>query len=81
MIESVSLNFLELHKPGEPLLIPNPWDVGTARQLESLGYRALATTSSGFAGTLGHADGRVTRDEAIDHAADVTQREARPIAA
>ena len=43
-------DFLELHhRDGPPLLLPNPWDVGSARLLESLGFEALATTSSGFA--------------------------------
>ena len=44
--------FLALHRPGEPLLLPNPWDAGSARVLASLGFAALATTSSGFAATL-----------------------------
>jgi 2-methylisocitrate lyase-like PEP mutase family enzyme len=61
-------HFLTLHSGASPLLIPNPWDVGTARLLESLGFAALATTSSGFAGTLGRRDGSVTRDEALAHA-------------
>jgi 2-methylisocitrate lyase-like PEP mutase family enzyme len=81
VIDSVSASFLELHKPGEPLLIPNPWDVGTARQLESLGYRALATTSSGFAGTLGRGDGRVTRDEAIEHGGAIVEATNVPVSA
>src|SRR5712691_12059156 len=63
--------FLALHHGDAPLLMPNPWDVGSARILESLGFRALATTSSGYAGTLGRLDGQVTRDEALGHAADV----------
>jgi hypothetical protein len=45
--------FRALHRPGDPLLLPNPWDAGSARVLAALGYRALATTSSGFAATLG----------------------------
>lgn len=45
--------FLALHCPERPLLLPNPWDVGSARLLTSLGFEALATTSSGFATTLG----------------------------
>ena len=61
--------FLDLHVPGSPLLLPNPWDVGSARLLVSLGFRALATTSSGHAASLGRLDGGVTRDEAIAHAA------------
>lgn len=79
MHESASVSFLELHRPGQPLLIPNPWDVGTARQLESMGYRALATTSSGFAGTLGRADGRVTRDEALEHATAIVVATSVPV--
>lgn len=42
--------FRALHQPGEPLLLPNPWDAGSARLLASLGFEALATTSAGFAG-------------------------------
>jgi len=49
--------------------MPNPWDVGTAKLLASIGYEALATTSSGFAATLGRLDGSVTRDEALAHSA------------
>ena len=60
--------FLALHHGDSPLLIPNPWDVGSAKLLESLGFHALATTSSGHAATLGKLDGAVTRAEALDHA-------------
>jgi len=60
--------FLALHHGDQPLLMPNPWDRGSALLLASLGFGALATTSSGFAATLGRADGAVTRDEAIGHA-------------
>jgi 2-methylisocitrate lyase-like PEP mutase family enzyme len=48
-------------------VIPNPWDVGSARLLASFGFKALATTSSGFAWTLGKSDNRVTIDEALEH--------------
>ena len=48
--------FSALHRSGQPLLMPNAWDVGSARLLESLGFEALATTSSGFAATLGRLD-------------------------
>jgi 2-methylisocitrate lyase-like PEP mutase family enzyme len=61
--------FLALHRRGEPLLLPNPWDVGSAKLLASMGFEALATTSSGFAATLGRLDGSVTRDEALAHSA------------
>jgi 2-methylisocitrate lyase-like PEP mutase family enzyme len=59
--------FRALHE-GEPFIIPNPWDAGSARVFEALGFKALATTSSGFAFTLGRLDGNVTLDEVIDHA-------------
>ena len=60
--------FRELHA-GEPFVIPNPWDAGSARVLEALGFKALATTSSGFAFTLGRLDGNVTLDEIVQHVA------------
>lgn len=65
--DELAARFLELHRPGEPLLMPNPWDVGTARILASLGFQALATTSSGHAISEGGLDGIVTREQAIAH--------------
>jgi 2-methylisocitrate lyase-like PEP mutase family enzyme len=73
--------FLSLHRPGEPLLMPNPWDLGSARLLASLGFEALATTSSGFAATLGRIDGSVTRDEALVHAAVIVAATDLPVSA
>jgi 2-methylisocitrate lyase-like PEP mutase family enzyme len=58
--------FRDLHQ--SPFIIPNPWDAGSAKILASLGFPALATTSAGFANTLGRIDGGVTREEAIMHA-------------
>lgn len=60
-------NFRALHKRDGAFIIPNPWDAGTARLLQGLGFEALATTSSGFAHTLGRLDGEVTVDETIEH--------------
>jgi 2-methylisocitrate lyase-like PEP mutase family enzyme len=60
--------FRALHT-GTPFVIPNPWDVGSARLLAALGFKALASTSSGLAFTLGRLDGNVTLDEVVDHAA------------
>src|SRR3982751_4331040 len=74
-------SFLELHRRDRPLLIPNPWDVGSAKLLESIGFEALATTSSGFAATLGRLDGSVTRDEAIEHAAAIVAATELPVSA
>ncbi len=73
--------FLELHVPGRPLLMPNPWDVGSARVLASLGFGALATTSSGFAATLGRPDGEVTSSEALAHAAMIAAAVTVPVSA
>jgi methylisocitrate lyase len=58
--------FRDLHRGG-CLVMPNPWDMGSARLLAGLGFKALATTSSGFAWTLGKSDNRVTLDEALEH--------------
>jgi 2-methylisocitrate lyase-like PEP mutase family enzyme len=73
--------FRALHVPGDPLLLPNPWDAGSARVLASLGFQALATTSGGFAATLGRFDGAVTRDEAIAHAAQIVAAVDVPVSA
>ena len=68
--EQKAVDFKALHA-GEPFVLPNPWDAGSARVLEALGFKALATTSSGFAFTLGRLDGRVTLDEVVAHTAAV----------
>lgn len=73
--------FRELHVPGRPLLLPNPWDLGSARLLAALGFAALATTSSGHAGTLGRLDGSVSRDEALAHAASIVAAVDLPVSA
>jgi 2-methylisocitrate lyase-like PEP mutase family enzyme len=70
--------FAALHQ-GEPFVIPNPWDAGSARVLESLGFKALATTSSGFAYTLGRADGKATLDEVIEHTRLLAAASALPV--
>jgi 2-methylisocitrate lyase-like PEP mutase family enzyme len=68
--ERKAAEFRALHA-GEPFVIPNPWDAGSARVLAQLGFRALATTSSGFAFTLGRRDGEATLDEVVEHAAAI----------
>src|SRR5688572_21317448 len=73
--------FLALHDGPRPLLLPNPWDAGSAKLLESLGYQALATTSSGFAATLARNDGQVTREEALAHASGVVEAVEVPVSA
>jgi len=70
--------FRKLHE-GEPFVIPNPWDAGSARMLETLGFKALATTSSGFAFTLGKLDGEVTLDEVAAHVRALEEATALPV--
>ena len=73
--------FLSLHGGPDPLLMPNPWDPGSARLLDWMGFEALATTSSGFASTLGRLDGSVSREEALAHAASIVAGTDRPVSA
>lgn len=59
--------FRDLHHQQAAFVIPNPWDVGAARLLETFGFAALATTSAGHAFSLGKPDGECTREETLDH--------------
>lgn len=71
--------FRALHESGT-FVIPNPWDAGSGRLLESLGFKALATTSSGFAFTLGRRDGGVTLDQLAAHVETVAAATSVPLA-
>ena len=71
-------DFRALHE-GEAFIIPNPWDAGSARVLAALGFKALASTSSGFAFTLGRLDGSVTLDEVVDHSRALDQATSLPV--
>jgi len=70
--------FHRLHSSG-CFVMPNPWDVGSARALEQLGFKALATTSSGFAWTQGRADTRSTLAQTLDHLRAITAAVAVPV--
>jgi 2-methylisocitrate lyase-like PEP mutase family enzyme len=70
--------FHRLHDDG-CFVIPNPWDVGSARYLQSLGFKALATTSSGFAWSHGHRDGGMSRDRVLDHLTEMVEATDLPI--
>ncbi|MCF3642794.1 isocitrate lyase/phosphoenolpyruvate mutase family protein [Rhizobium sp. TRM95111] len=71
--------FHDLHQSG-CFVIPNPWDIGSARMMAASGAVALATTSAGFAFTLGRPDmGRITREEALRHAEDLVRATALPV--
>jgi 2-methylisocitrate lyase-like PEP mutase family enzyme len=71
-------NFRQLHESG-CFVIPNPWDVGSARYLASLGFPALATTSAGAAWAMGYADGSTPRDKMLAHIADIVQATDLPV--
>jgi 2-methylisocitrate lyase-like PEP mutase family enzyme len=70
--------FRALHE-GKPFVIPNPWDAGSARAFEAIGFQALATTSSGFAFTLGRMDGSVTLDELAAHVETIDRATSLPV--
>jgi 2-methylisocitrate lyase-like PEP mutase family enzyme len=73
--------FRALHERDRAFIIPNPWDVGTARLLQSLGFEALATTSAGFAFSIGKPDGAVDRETMLAHAADLVAATDLPVSA
>ena len=70
--------FKALHE-GDPFVIPNPWDAGSARMFEAIGFKALATTSSGFAFTLGRPDGGATLGEVAAHTAAIVEATGLPV--
>lgn len=70
--------FRQLHESG-CFVIPNPWDVGSAKYLESLGFKALATTSSGVAWRHGKADGQMTVDEVLEHLREIVEATNLPV--
>lgn len=82
-IEAKAEAFRRLHEPGRPLLMPNPWDAGTARLLSCLGFAALGTTSAGLAHGLGLPDGagRVDRDTTLANARAIVEATDLPVSA
>ena len=75
---SVVAKFQTLHESG-CFVLPNPWDIGTAIVLEHLGFKALATTSAGFAFSRGKRDGGVPRDEMLEHIRDIVEATTLPV--
>jgi 2-methylisocitrate lyase-like PEP mutase family enzyme len=78
--QNLSANFRALHETG-CFVLPNPWDIGTAIYLERLGFKALATTSAGFAFSRGKPDGGVPRDEMLLHIREIVNAAAVPVSA
>src|ERR1043165_7281549 len=75
---SLAEEFRELHEAG-CFVIPNHWDMGTAIYLERLGFKALATTSAGFAFSRGKPDGDVPRDEMLAHIREIVRATSLPV--
>jgi len=73
--------FRALHERAGAFIIPNPWDVGTARVLAAMGFEALATTSAGHAFSLGLPEGVLTRDQALQHCRDIVGATGLPVSA
>ena len=73
--------FRALHARDDAFIIPNPWDVGTARLLARLGFEALATTSAGYAFSVGRRDNSVDRDEMLEHVAAIAAATDLPVSA
>nr|WP_274636605.1 isocitrate lyase/phosphoenolpyruvate mutase family protein [Microbacterium bovistercoris] len=78
---AVTERFRALHHERTPLLMPNPWDVGSARRFAAFGFGAVATTSSGLAASLGHRDGELSRDIVLAHCAALVDAVDIPISA
>lgn len=70
-----------LHEGSETFLIPGPWDIASARVFEAMGFKALATTSSGFAYSIGKLDGQVTLDEKVAHCRALSEATSIPLSA
>jgi 2-methylisocitrate lyase-like PEP mutase family enzyme len=83
MIADKAIAFRALHERTGVFVIPNPWDAGSAKVLEQLGYEALATTSAGLAFSLGRPDaaGAVSREEALHHARTIVESTVLPVSA
>lgn len=79
--EDPCARFAQLHAGESPFIMPNPWDAGSARVLQHVGFEALATTSAGLAYALGRLDGTVTRDEALANAKAIIDATELPVSA
>ncbi|MDY7559853.1 isocitrate lyase/phosphoenolpyruvate mutase family protein [Pseudomonas sp. 10B1] len=78
-----ALTFQRCHRRGQPLIVPNPWDAGSAKVLAALGFEALATTSAGLAFSLGKrdAEGALSRDEVLENARRIVEATSLPVTA
>ena len=74
-------DFRALHEQSGAFVIPNPWDIGSARILAAMGFKALATTSAGMGHALGMPDGAVSREAAFAHCSDIVAATPLPVSA
>lgn len=79
MTQAIRTKFAALHKPRDPFILVNVWDLGTARMAEAMGARAIATSSAAQAFTLGRPDGQVTLDDALHHASALAAATSLPL--
>ncbi|RUW69111.1 isocitrate lyase/phosphoenolpyruvate mutase family protein [Mesorhizobium sp. M4B.F.Ca.ET.049.02.1.2] len=80
-MDSKGAAFRRLHQEPGTFIIPNPWDIGTARILAAMGFRALATTSAGMAFSLGVAEGQVSREDTLSHCRSIVAATPLPVSA
>lgn len=80
-MENKGMAFRRLHEQPDTFIIPNPWDIGTARILAAMGFQALATTSAGMAFSLGVAEGQVAREDTLKHCRDIVAATPLPVSA
>ncbi len=80
-MQSPSQTFRALHEADGAFIIPNPWDIGSARILADMGFKALATTSAGMAHSLGVPDGKVSRQATLAHCRDIVSATTLPVSA
>ncbi len=79
MTNDIGATFRALHRPGNPFILANAWDIGSAKMLAALGAQAIGTSSAAHAFTLGRTDGQISRDEALSHASDLATAVNLPI--
>lgn len=81
MTTNATQTFRGLHEQSGAFVIPNPWDIGSARILAGMGFKALATTSGGMAYALGKPDGQVSREQALNHCSEIVNATDLPVSA
>ncbi|MGR3661563.1 MAG: isocitrate lyase/PEP mutase family protein [Paracoccaceae bacterium] len=79
MTRDIGAEFRALHQPGNPFILANAWDIGSAKMLAGLGAQAIGTSSAAHAFTLGRLDATITRDEALAHASDLVAATSLPV--